>query len=223
MRQKILIADDEMRHRNQMSDFLEKEGYSVLTAGNGKAAIEMFFSEEDIGLVILDLMMPKIDGMEVCRVIRRQSDVPIIFLTALGDVGSEIAGLAIGADDCISKPLSYGLLSARIHAVLRRTYPEKESKFTYKALEVDLSASLVFINEEKVDLSPREFQLLKCLVQNKNIALNRHQILDSAWGYDYFGDTRTVDTHIKSLRSKLGVYAERIKTIRGLGYKIELK
>lgn len=219
---KVLIADDEIRYREMLLDFLENEGYQVIVANDGSEAIDLYFSTPDINLVILDVMMPKYDGWEVCKEVRKQSDVPILLLTALGEERNEIHGLSLGADEYISKPFSYKIFMARVKALLRRVINENEKNIQVEGIVINQSNQMVSINNNNIDLSPKEYKLLLYLVKNISRALSRDQILNTVWGYDFFGDVRTVDTHIKSLRSKLGEYGKLIGTVRGLGYGMKV-
>lgn len=220
---KILVVDDESRMRKLVRDFLVKNDYQVLEAENGEAALDIFFAENDIALIILDIMMPKMDGWQVCREIRAVSKVPIIMLTAKSDERDELLGFELGIDEYISKPFSPKILVARVGAVLRRTaQASAESKLSAGGITVDKSAHIVAIDGKEVDLSFKEFELLVYFMENQGIALSREKILNSVWNYDYFGDARTIDTHVKKLRSKLGSKGELIKTIWGLGYKLEI-
>ena len=219
---KILVVDDESRMRKLVKDFLVKSGYQVLEAENGEEALDIFFAQNDIALVILDVMMPKMDGWEVCREIRGVSKVPIIMLTAKSDERDELLGFELGVDEYISKPFSPKILVARAGAILRRTaQASAETKLSLGGITVDKSAHIVTIDGREVDLSFKEFELLVYFMENRGIALSREKILNSVWNYDYFGDARTIDTHVKKLRSKLGSKGEMIKTIWGLGYKLE--
>jgi two-component system response regulator ResD len=219
---KILMADDEARMRKLVSDFLKKEGYEVVEAEDGKQALQLFNETDDFKLVILDVMMPGYDGWAVCREIRKNSTVPIIMLTARGEENDELFGFDLGADEYITKPFSPMILVARVQALIRRVGNGAKSTKTYNGLEIDESGRVVRINGEKIELSPKEYELLIYLTVNEGIALSREQILNSVWDYDYFGDARTVDTHIKKLRLKLGEKAEYIQTVRSLGYKFEV-
>nr|WP_105617291.1 response regulator transcription factor [Vallitalea okinawensis] len=219
---KILIADDEVKYRDMLSDFLTNQGYEVIVAKDGNEAIDLYFSTTDINLVILDVMMPKYDGWEVCKEVRKQSDVPILMLTALGDERNEVHGLSLGADEYISKPFSYEIFIARVNVLLRRVVKEKNESIQIDGIIIDQAKQLVTINDKAVDLSPKEYKLLLYLINNIKRALSRDQILNTVWGYDFFGDARTVDTHIKSLRSKLGEYGNLIGTVRGLGYGLKV-
>ncbi|PAB56215.1 response regulator transcription factor [Anaeromicrobium sediminis] len=218
----VLIADDELLYRDLVSDFLENKGYKVIVAKDGSEAIDLFFSTRGVNLVILDVMMPKYDGWEVCKEIRKQSDVPILMLTALGEESNEIHGLTLGADEYISKPFSYEIFMARIKALLRRVIKENEKNIEIEGIIIDQSSQTVSIHNNVIELSPKEYKLLLYLVKNLRMALSRNQILNGVWGYDFFGDVRTVDTHIKSLRSKLGEYGKLIRTVRGLGYEMKV-
>ena len=221
---KILVVDDESRMRKLVSDFLVKNEYQVLEAADGEEALDVFFRENDIALVILDVMMPKMDGWQVCKAIRAESKVPIIMLTAKNDERDELQGFELGVDEYISKPFSPKILVARVGAILRRTVQASaETKLEAGGIVVDKSAHIVTIDGREVDLSFKEFELLVYFIENKGIALSREKILNSVWNYDYFGDARTIDTHVKKLRSKLGSRGELIKTIWGLGYKLEIE
>ena len=222
-RYKILVVDDESRMRKLVSDFLVKSQYQVVEAENGQEALDIFFSENDIDLVILDVMMPKMDGWQACREIRETSKVPIIMLTAKSDERDELLGFELGVDEYISKPFSPKILVARVGAILRRTVQASaETKLEAGGIVVDKSAHIVTIDGQEVELSFKEFELLVYFMENQGIALSREKILNSVWNYDYFGDARTIDTHVKKLRSKLGRRGEMIKTIWGLGYKLEI-
>lgn len=216
---KILLADDEPRICKLVTDFLKKEGYSVLTAEDGKQALEIFQQHKDIDLVILDVMMPEIDGWAVCSKIRNESKVPIIMLTAKSQETDELFGFHIGADEYITKPFSPMVLVARVKALLRRIKSDASSIKNINGLEIDEIARIVKIDGHIIDMTPKEFELLSYLVNNKGIALSRDQILNVVWDYDYFGDPRVVDTYIKKLRAKLGSKANLIQTVRGLGYR----
>ena len=219
---KILVVDDESRMRKLVRDFLEREGFCVLEAENGLEAVDRFYEEKDIALIILDVMMPKMDGWGVCREIRKESKVPIIMLTARSEERDELQGFELGVDEYISKPFSPKILVARAGAILRRTMQASaETKLEIGGITVDKSAHIVTIDGKEVELSFKEFELLVYFMENKGIALSREKILNSVWNYDYFGDARTIDTHVKKLRSKLGGKGDLIKTIWGLGYKLE--
>lgn len=219
---KILVVDDESRMRKLVRDFLVRSDYDVVEASDGAQAIDTFFEQKDIALIVLDVMMPKMDGWQVCREIRTYSQVPIIMLTARGDERDELQGFSLGVDEYISKPFSPKILVARIEAVLRRTNQiNKEEILSAGGIEVDKAAHMVTIDGNAVDLSYKEFELLVYFMENKGIALSREKILNNVWNYDYFGDARTIDTHVKKLRSKLGEHGDLIKTIWGMGYKLE--
>ena len=219
---KILVVDDESRMRKLVRDFLVREGYTVLEAGDGMEAMDLFYEEKEIALVILDVMMPKIDGWQVCREIREHSKVPVIMLTARSEERDELQGFELGVDEYISKPFSPKILVARVGAILRRTLgSEKNDVIDAGGITVDKAAHIVKIDEAQVDLSFKEFELLSYFIENQGIALSREKILNHVWNYDYFGDARTIDTHVKKLRSKLGEKGEYIKTIWGMGYKFE--
>lgn len=222
-RLKVLVVDDESRMRKLVKDFLTKKDFIVLEAENGAEAIDLFFAEKDIALVILDVMMPKMDGWEVCRELRSYSEVPIIMLTARGDERDELLGFELGVDEYISKPFSPKILVARVEAILRRTNTISSDE-TLKAgsIEVNKAAHQVTVDKENIDLSFKEFELLTYFMENEGIALSREKILNSVWNYDYFGDARTIDTHVKKLRNKLGSSGDYIKTIWGMGYKFEV-
>ncbi len=220
---KILVVDDESRMRKLVRDFLVKSEYWVVEAENGEEALDVFYRENDIALIILDVMMPRMDGWQVCREIRGTSKVPIIMLTAKSDERDELLGFELGIDEYISKPFSPKILVARVGAVLRRTSQAASgTKLEAGGIVVDKSAHIVAIEGKEVDLSFKEFELLVYFMENQGIALSREKILNSVWNYDYFGDARTIDTHVKKLRNKLGSKGEMIKTIWGLGYKLEI-
>lgn len=220
---KILVVDDESRMRKLVKDFLVKRNFEVLEAENGADAIDVFFSKKDIALVILDVMMPKMDGWQVCREIRQYSKVPIIMLTARSDERDELLGFELGVDEYISKPFSPKILVARVEAILRRTNTlAAEEILKAGVIEVNKAAHQVLVDGKSVELSYKEFELLSYFMENQGIALSREKILNSVWNYDYFGDARTIDTHVKKLRSKLGKNADYIKTIWGMGYKFEV-
>lgn len=221
-RLKILVVDDESRMRKLVKDFLVKKNFDVLEAVDGEEAEKIFFREKDIALIILDVMMPKLDGWQVCEDIRAYSKVPIIMLTARTDEKDELRGFELGVDEYISKPFSPKILVARVEAILRRTnQTTKTEVLSYGGIEVDKSAHQVLIDGTPVELSYKEFELLSYFIENKGIALSRERILNSVWNYDYFGDARTIDTHVKKLRSKMGDKGDLIKTIWGMGYKLE--
>ena len=218
---KVLVVDDEQLIRKLVTDFLKKEGYITIEAEDGRKAMEVFFAENDIDLIILDVMLPEYDGFTVCREIRKKSRVPIIMLTARGEEFDEIFGLDIGADEYISKPFSPNILIARANAVLRRTMPEDREVKEFNGLTIDYNGHQVIIEGAIIDLSPKEYELLIYLTENYGRALSREQILDKVWGYDYYGDLRTVDTHINRLRIKLNSKSDYVHTVRGYGYKFE--
>lgn len=220
---KILVVDDELRMRKLVRDFLVRKEYKVLEAGDGEEALDVFFNQKDIALVILDVMMPKLNGWEVCKEIRKFSKVPIIMLTAKTSEEDELTGFEYGADEYISKPFSPKILVARVDAILRRAGKStKEGIIRIGTIEVNKIAHIVKVNDKEIELSFKEFELLVYFMENKNIALSREQILNNVWNYDYFGDARTIDTHVKKLRAKLTKEADYIKTIWGLGYKLEV-
>ena len=220
--QKILVVDDEARMRKLVSDFLVREGFEVLEAGNGEKVMDIFYSNKDIALVILDVMMPKMDGWQVLREMRESSQVPVIMLTARSDEKDELRGFELGVDEYVTKPFSPRTLVARVNAILRRTGGKEENdRIELSGIVLDKSAHQVTIDGEPVELSFKEFELLEYFMENNKIALSREKILNHVWNYDYFGDARTIDTHVKKLRSKLGAKGELIKTIWGMGYKLE--
>jgi DNA-binding response OmpR family regulator len=219
---KILVVDDESRMRKLVKDFLVRKNYDVMEAENGEQAIDLFFTKKDIALIILDVMMPKLDGWQVCREIRQYSKVPIIMLTAKSDEKDELLGFELGVDEYISKPFSPKILVARVEAVLRRTTITDEESIEVGGIVLDKSAHQVKIDGQEIELSFKEFELLTYFVTNQGVALSREKILNNVWNYDYFGDARTIDTHVKKLRSKMGPKGDFIKTIWGLGYKFEV-
>ena len=220
---KILVVDDESRMRKLVKDFLTKKNFQVLEAGNGEEAMDIFYEEKDIALIILDVMMPKMDGWEVCREIRKNSKVPIIMLTARSDERDELLGFDLGVDEYISKPFSPKILVARVEAILRRTgQSNPEDVLSAGGIVIDKAAHLATVDGNPMELSFKEFELLTYLLENEGIALSREKILNSVWNYDYFGDARTIDTHVKKLRSKMGDKGEYIKTVWGMGYKFEV-
>ncbi len=221
-RLKIMVVDDESRMRKLVKDFLEKKGYEVVEAENGEAAVDTFFESNDISLIILDVMMPKMDGWQVCREIRQYSKVPIIMLTAKSDEKDELLGFELGIDEYISKPFSPKILVARVEAILRRTNNSEEEVMEIGGITIDKTAHEVKVDGKSIELSYKEFELLTYFVMNQGVALSRERILNNVWNYDYFGDARTIDTHVKKLRSKLGEKGEYIKTIWGMGYKFEI-
>lgn len=221
---KVLVVDDESRMRKLVKDFLTREGYAVLEAGDGMEAMDIFYEDKEIALVILDVMMPKMDGWQVCREIRETSKVPIIMLTARSEERDELQGFDLGVDEYISKPFSPKILVARVEAILRRTQGSGNTdEISAGGIVVDKAAHTVMSDGSPVDLSFKEFELLTYFIENQGIALSREKILNNVWNYDYFGDARTIDTHVKKLRSKLGDKGEYIKTIWGMGYKFEVE
>ena len=219
---KILVADDEFRIRKLVRDYLVKSGYEVLEAADGEEAMDLFYSHKDFALLVLDVMMPKLDGWKVCEEVRAVSKVPIIMLTARSEERDELKGFALGVDEYISKPFSLKVLVARISAILRRVGgTEPEEKLSYRGIEVDRAAHRVFVDGEEIELSYKEFELLCFFMENKGIALSREKILNSVWNFDYYGNARTIDTHVKKLRSKIGPKGDYIRTIWGMGYKFE--
>lgn len=219
---KVLVVDDEARMRKLVKDFLSVKGFTVLEAGDGEEAVDIFFEQKDIALILLDVMMPKMDGWEVVKTIRKYSQVPIIMLTARGEERDELQGFNLGVDEYISKPFSPKILVARVEAILRRTNAASADVTEVGGIVVDKVAHQVTIDGKPVDLSYKEFELLSYFIDNQGIALSREKILNNVWNYDYFGDARTIDTHVKKLRSKMGDKGEYIKTIWGLGYKFEV-
>ncbi len=220
---KILVVDDESRMRKLVKDFLSKSGYEVLEAGDGEEAVDIFFKDKEIALIILDVMMPKMDGWQVCREIRQYSKVPIIMLTAKSDERDELLGFDLGVDEYISKPFSPKILVARVEAILRRTgQTDTESVLEAGGIRINKTAHQATLDGEPLELSYKEFELLTYFLENQGIALSREKILNNVWNYDYFGDARTIDTHVKKLRSKMGEKGEYIKTIWGMGYKFEV-
>lgn len=221
---KILVVDDESRMRKLVRDFLEREGFIVLEAEDGLAAMDIFYQEKDIALIILDVMMPNMDGWQVCREVRQSSQVPIIMLTARSEERDELQGFELGVDEYISKPFSPKILVARVEAILRRSNAlNPESVVNAGEIVIDKAAHQVTIDGKNIELSYKEFELLSYFVENQGIALSREKILNNVWNYDYFGDARTIDTHVKKLRSKLGDKGNYIKTIWGMGYKFEVE
>ena len=220
---KILVVDDESRMRKLVRDFLVKNNYEVVEAADGQQALDLFFEKNNIDRVSLDGMMPKLDGWQVCREIRAYSKVPIIMLTAKSDERDELLGFELGVDEYISKPFSPKILVARVEAILRRTGQAAEMIVEAGGIRLDKQAHSVTVEGKPIDLSYKEFELLAYFMENKGIALSREKILNSVWNYDYFGDARTIDTHVKKLRSKMGDKGELIKTIWGMGYKFEVE
>ena len=219
---KVLVVDDEARMRKLVKDFLSVKGFTVLEAVDGEEAVDIFFEQKDIALILLDVMMPKMDGWEVVKTIRKYSQVPIIMLTARGEERDELQGFSLGVDEYISKPFSPKILVARVEAILRRTSTGASDVTEVGGIVLDKVAHQVTIDGKPVDLSYKEFELLSYFIDNQGIALSREKILNNVWNYDYFGDARTIDTHVKKLRSKLGDKGEYIKTIWGMGYKFEV-
>ena len=222
MENTILVVDDELRMRKLVRGFLVKQNFKVLEAADGEEAVDVFLANKDISLVILDVMMPKMDGWETCREIRQYSKVPIIMLTARGEENDELRGFELGVDEYISKPFSPKILVARVQAILRRSNASTEETLEYNGIVLNRSAHEVTIDGKRIDLSFKEFELLSYFMENKDIALSRERILNHVWDYDYFGDARTIDTHVKKLRSKMGEKGSCIKTIWGMGYKFEV-
>lgn len=221
-RTKILVVDDESRMRKLVHDFLVKSNYEVTEAENGEQAVDLFFEQKDIALIILDVMMPRMDGWQVCREIRQYSSVPIIMLTAKSDERDELLGFELGVDEYISKPFSPKILVARVEAILRRAGAVAAEVTEIGGIVLDKSAHQVSIDGMPIELSVKEFELLSYFIDHKGLALSRERILNNVWNYDYFGDARTIDTHVKKLRSKLGEKGDYIKTIWGMGYKFEV-
>lgn len=219
---KVLVVDDEARMRKLVRDFLTIKGYKVLEAEDGEQAVNIFFKDKEIELIILDVMMPKMDGWEVCKTVRQYSQVPIVMLTARSDERDELLGFELGVDEYISKPFSPKILVARIEAILRRKSIATGEVLEIAGIRIDKDAHEVFIDGEAVELSNKEFELLTYFIENQGMALSREKILNNVWNYDYFGDARTIDTHVKKLRSKLGPKGDLIKTIWGMGYKFEV-
>ena len=216
---KILVVDDEARMRKLVKDFLTNKGFQVIEAADGEEAVDIFFNQKDIALILLDVMMPKMDGWEVCKTIRKYSKVPIIMLTARGEERDELQGFNLGVDEYISKPFSPKILVARVEAILRRSNVMGTESTEVGGIRIDKAARQVTVDGNPVDLSYKEFELLNYFIENQGLALSREKILNNVWNYDYFGDARTIDTHVKKLRSKLGPKGEYIKTIWGMGYK----
>ncbi|QHQ62716.1 response regulator [Anaerocolumna sedimenticola] len=220
---KVLVVDDESRMRKLVKDFLSKKNFDVLEAENGEQAVDIFFESKEIALIILDVMMPKMDGWQVCREIRQYSKVPIIMLTAKSDEKDELLGFELGVDEYISKPFSPKILVARVEAILRRANALEEDVIDVGGIVLDKAAHQVKIDNVNIDLSYKEFELLTYFITNQGVALSRERILNNVWNYDYFGDARTIDTHVKKLRSKMGPKGDYIKTIWGMGYKFEVE
>lgn len=221
---KILIVDDESRMRKLIKDFLSKEGYHILEAADGVEALDVFYESQDIALMILDVMMPRLDGWAVCKEVRKNSNMPIMMLTARSEERDELKGFELGVDEYIAKPFSPKILVARVSALLKRSKGSiAEPVINAGGIEIDKTAHIVRIDGQEIELSVKEFELLVYFVENQKIALNRERILNNVWNYDYFGDARTIDTHVKKLRSKLGHKGDYIKTIWGMGYKFEVE
>ena len=220
----ILVVDDESRMRKLLNDFLVVKGYHILEAEDGEKAIEVFEENKNkIKLILLDVMMPKLDGWSVLRKIRQDSNVPVIMLTARGEEQDELFGFELGVDEYISKPFSPKILVARVEAILKRVYGDIKEVKDYDGITIDQEGRTVKVDGKPIDLSLREYELLKYLLDNENIALSRDKILNNVWNYDYYGDSRTIDSHIKKIRHKLGKKGKYIETIRGIGYKFEIK
>lgn len=219
---KILVVDDEARMRKLVKDFLTNKGFQVIEAGDGEEAVDIFFADKDIALVLLDVMMPKMDGWEVLKTIRKYSQVPVIMLTARSEERDELQGFSLGVDEYISKPFSPKILVARVDAILRRSNMVSTDTLNVGGICIDKAAHQVTIDGSEIELSYKEFELLTYFVENQGLALSREKILNNVWNYDYFGDARTIDTHVKKLRSKMGEKGEYIKTIWGMGYKFEV-
>ena len=220
----ILVVDDEFRMRKLLNDFLVAKGYHILEAEDGEKAIEVFEENKNkIKLILLDVMMPKLDGWSVLRKIRQESNLPVIMLTARGEEQDELFGFELGVDEYISKPFSPKILVARVEAILKRVYGNTKEVKDYDGISIDQEGRTVKVDGKPIDLSLREYELLKYLLDNENIALSRDKILNNVWNYDYYGDSRTIDSHIKKIRHKLGKKGKYIETIRGIGYKFEIK
>ncbi len=221
---KILVVDDESRMRKLVKDFLEREGHTIIEAADGMEAMDVFYKQKDIALIILDVMMPKMDGWQVCREVRALSQMPIMMLTARGEERDELQGFELGVDEYISKPFSPKILVARVNAILKRGCSTiSEDLIDAGGIVIDKAAHIVTIEDVPIELSVKEFELLTYFVENQKMALSREKILNNVWDYDYFGDARTIDTHVKKLRSKLGEKGNYIKTIWGMGYKFEVE
>lgn len=221
---KILVVDDESRMRKLLRDFLEREGYQILEAADGVEAMDLFYADKNIDLIILDVMMPRMDGWQVCREVREHSKVPIMMLTARAEEQNELKGFELGVDEYVAKPFSPKILVARVGALLKRVKnATEETTVNAGGIIINQAAHLVTIDGQTIDLSVKEFELLTYFVENQRIALSREKILNHVWNYDYFGDARTIDTHVKKLRSKLGEKGNYIKTIWGMGYKFEVE
>lgn len=221
---KILVVDDESRMRKLLRDFLEREGYQILEAADGVEAMDLFYADKNIDLIILDVMMPRMDGWQVCREVREHSKVPIMMLTARAEEQNELKGFELGVDEYVAKPFSPKILVARVGALLKRVKNvTEETTVNAGGIIINQAAHMVTIDGQAIDLSVKEFELLTYFVENQRIALSREKILNHVWNYDYFGDARTIDTHVKKLRSKLGEKGNYIKTIWGMGYKFEVE
>ena len=223
MKNRIVGVDDDSRMRKLVKDFLVRREFEVLEAGDGEEAVDRFFQEKEIALIILDVMMPKMDGWEVCRTIRKHSQVPIIMLTAKSEERDELLGFELGVDEYISKPFSPKILVARVEAILRRSGGINADILSAGGITLDKTAHYVTVDGERIELSFKEFELLEYFMENQGIALSREKILNNVWNYDYFGEARTIDTHVKKLRSKIGIKGDYIKTIWGMGYKFEVE
>ncbi len=219
---KILMVDDEARMRKLVKDFLTNKGFKVIEAADGEEAVDIFFAQKDIALILLDVMMPKMDGWEVLKTIRKYSQVPVVMLTARSEERDELQGFSLGVDEYISKPFSPKILVARVEAILRRSNVVSTDVLEVGGICIDKAAHQVTIDGQEIDLSFKEFELLTYFVENQGIALSREKILNNVWNYDYFGDARTIDTHVKKLRNKMGTKGEYIKTVWGMGYKFEV-
>ena len=220
----VLVVDDESRMRKLIKDFLMQKGYGILEAADGEEALTVFEENQNkINLIFLDVMMPKLDGWSVLRQIRQESKVPIIMLTARGEEQDELFGFELGVDEYISKPFSPKILVARVEAILKRTNPKATEQKDYGGIVIDPEGRTVTVDGKQIEMSLREYELLKYLLDNENIALSRDKILNNVWNYDYYGDSRTIDSHIKKIRHKLGKRGKYIQTIRGIGYKFEVK
>lgn len=220
----VLVVDDESRMRKLIRDFLAQKGYSILEAQDGEEALKVFEENKNkIGIILLDVMMPKLDGWSVLRQIRQTSNVPIIMLTARGEEQDELFGFELGVDEYISKPFSPKILVARVEAIIKRSKAIEKHVKDYGGIEIDADGRTVKVDGKQIELSLREYELLKYLIDNSNIALSRDKILNNVWNYDYYGDSRTIDSHIKKIRHKLGKKGKYIETIRGIGYKFEVK
>lgn len=220
---KVLVVDDESRMRKLVRDFLSVKGFQVIEAADGEEAVDIFFNQKDISLILLDVMMPRMDGWEVLKTIRQYSQVPIIMLTARAEERDELQGFELGVDEYISKPFSPKILTARVEAILRRSKVAVSEVINVGGICIDKAAHQVTVDGKNVDLSYKEFELMTYFAENQGIALSREKILNNVWNYDYFGDARTIDTHVKKLRSKLGSKGDYIKTIWGMGYKFEVE